>query len=83
MCMFRDIFHSIQKVHFSIKLPSIHWKSVGGEYGVREAEKRAGLISNSGDLGYKEIFELAKKHNFNIIFDGYGINHYNECSVNA
>lgn len=63
------------ELEFGIKVPSIHWNNNQGK---REAEKRAGLIADSGDLDYAGIFSLQEliyeDVKLNIIFDGVGLN---------
>ena len=57
--MFREIYKEYEDLILSIKMPAIHWKDNRNYQGLRETEKRTGLIGNNGDEDYQKIFELA------------------------
>lgn len=59
MKMFREIYKEYEDLILSIKMPAIHWKDNRNYQGLRETEKRTGLIGNNGDEDYQKIFELA------------------------
>lgn len=59
----------------SFKIPSIHWRIPEGD---RKPEKRAGLISGS-EKDYSRFFEIAKKNQFRIIFDGLALDRHEQC----